>query len=263
MRLLGHKEEDVQVAFLYSFAVANLVVDVLCTWLFYVRRQDVFLQPSKSPSAEGQEGSEEHASLYDLEDVEIVLCADFREDDHGDAGASGFEGSSGGKDGEQNKGGGKARNLNMISAFTHVGGDTLRSLTVLLAAVASSTFDIDTALTDAVAAIVVSVTIVVAVLPLMYSLGVSLGEYKRHFLAAKTPTKESYRGLATVSEDDQQPHSPAWMNGDEGKECGEGLRQSTGGDEDRGNAGVSALGSGPAAPSEDLKPEDEEDSVTL
>lgn len=201
LRLLGHKEEDVNVTYLYSFAVANLVVDVICTWLFYVRRQDVFLQPSKSEHGkDGSHGDDTSMGMYDMEDVEIVLCADYNESDQKDFSCD----SSGGKEGNDNQL--KTKNLNMISAFTHVGGDTLRSFTVLLAAMVSSTFEIDATLTDAVAAIVVSVTIVVAVMPLMYSLGVTIMEYKRRFMADKT-TNENYRGLKTESEDESSSHA--------------------------------------------------------
>jgi hypothetical protein len=215
LRLLGHKEEDVNVTYLYSFAVANLIVDVICTWLFYVRRQDVFLQPSKAAEHHDKEGESGHSEdtsmgMYDLEDVEIVLCAEYNDSDH-KGGGGGFANSSGHDGDHDNQS--KTKNLNMISAFTHVGGDTLRSFTVLLAAMVSSTFDIDPTLTDAVAAIVVSVTIVVAVIPLVYSLGISIGEYKRRFLAVKT--KENYRGVKTESEDDHNSSSHALVHDEE------------------------------------------------
>jgi Co/Zn/Cd efflux system component len=199
LRLLGHKEEDVDVTYLYSFAVANLVVDVICTWLFYVRRQDVFLQPSKvEPGKEGEHGDDTSMGMYDLEDVEIVLCADYNDDSEQKDFSFDGKGNSAHLL--------KTKNLNMISAFTHVGGDTLRSFTVLLAAMVSSTFDIDATLTDAVAAIVVSVTIVVAVMPLMYSLGVTILDYKVRFKAAKENNK-NYRGLKTESEDESSTHA--------------------------------------------------------
>ena len=196
LRLLGHKKEDVNIVFLYSFAVANLVVDVVCTWLFYIRRQDVFLQPSKMNCDRKDEGTADDTSMemYDIEDVEIVLCSDYSDDE--DSGLSNNIGE--GADDENQL---KSKNLNMISAFTHVGGDTLRSFTVLFAAVISSTFDVNPTLADAIAAIVVSVTIVVAVLPLMYSLGISILEHKNRFFGRKNH-KENYKGLKTESEDD-------------------------------------------------------------
>lgn len=57
-------------------------------------------------------------------------------------------------------------NLNMISALTHVGGDTLRTTSVFVAAVISTAFHQDSSKCDAWAAVVVSFTIVCAVIPL-------------------------------------------------------------------------------------------------
>lgn len=58
-------------------------------------------------------------------------------------------------------------NLNMASALTHVGGDTLRTTAVFVAAVVSSTTNVNSALCDAWAAIVVTVSIVFLVIPLV------------------------------------------------------------------------------------------------
>lgn len=57
-------------------------------------------------------------------------------------------------------------NLNMMSAFTHVGSDTMRTLSVFVAAVIASTTGYSGNLCDAWAAVVVSVTIFAAVIPL-------------------------------------------------------------------------------------------------
>lgn len=57
-------------------------------------------------------------------------------------------------------------NLNMLSAFTHVGSDTMRTLSVFVAAVIASTTGYSGNLCDAWAAVVVSVTIFAAVIPL-------------------------------------------------------------------------------------------------
>jgi Co/Zn/Cd efflux system component len=66
-------------------------------------------------------------------------------------------------------------NLNMISALTHVGSDTLRTTSVFVAAVVSFACHQDPSLCDAWAAIAVSLTIVFAVVPL-------ITEIKRHFI---------------------------------------------------------------------------------
>ena len=71
---------------------------------------------------------------------------------------------------------------------------------MLLAATLSSSFSIDPTITDAVAAIVVSVTIVIAVLPLMYSLGMSVVAYRKRCVG-KLKTKENYTGVITEADD--------------------------------------------------------------
>lgn len=57
-------------------------------------------------------------------------------------------------------------NLNMISALTHVGSDTMRTTSVFVAAVVSSAGHQDGSLCDAWAAVVVTCTILLAVIPL-------------------------------------------------------------------------------------------------
>lgn len=57
-------------------------------------------------------------------------------------------------------------NLNMLSALTHVGSDTMRTLSVFIAAVIASSTGYSGNLCDAWAAVVVSITIFGAVIPL-------------------------------------------------------------------------------------------------
>jgi Co/Zn/Cd efflux system component len=75
-----------------------------------------------------------------------------------------FAFSTDGLDEERAKG---TKNLNMISALTHVGGDTLRTLSVFIAAVIATTSSVNSALCDAWASVVVSFTICCAVIPLI------------------------------------------------------------------------------------------------
>ena len=66
-------------------------------------------------------------------------------------------------------GGGESQhgmNLNMASALTHISGDTLRTAAVFIAAVVSSTTSVSSAVCDAWAAIVVTVTIIFLIVPL-------------------------------------------------------------------------------------------------
>lgn len=58
-------------------------------------------------------------------------------------------------------------NLNMLSAVVHVGGDTLRTFAIFGAALFSSTTNFPSALCDAWAAVIVTVTVVFLVIPLI------------------------------------------------------------------------------------------------
>eukprot|EP01031_Cornospumella_fuschlensis_P035254 gene35254-42709_t len=57
-------------------------------------------------------------------------------------------------------------NLNMVSALTHIGGDTLRTFSVFAAAIVSSVGKQDSSVCDAYAAVVVTFTIFLAIMPL-------------------------------------------------------------------------------------------------
>lgn len=125
---------NVDVSFLFAFASVNFVIDAVSALLFYVRRKDVL--------------TNEHILL-----------------DNGEAGTLALP------EGEQ------ARikhdltlpllpNLNMISALTHVGSDTLRTLSVFGAAIIATAGQQNSSLCDAWAAVVVTSTIVMAVVPL-------------------------------------------------------------------------------------------------
>ncbi len=69
-------------------------------------------------------------------------------------------------------------NMNMCSAYTHVFADTLRSLAVMIAALLSVFAGYDGDLVDAVAALVVSVIIVVSLFPLLSGLRRTMGTYR-------------------------------------------------------------------------------------
>lgn len=60
----------------------------------------------------------------------------------------------------------RSANINMFSAFTHVGCDTLRTVAIFVAAIVSSSTGAKSSLCDAWAAIVVSITIFIAIIPL-------------------------------------------------------------------------------------------------
>ncbi len=94
------------VVFLFAFAAGNALVDVICVVLFFLRRGDVL-----------------KAQNNDLSDVNEPLL---KEEENGP------------ETQEQvppERSTGSHINLNMASALTHVGGDTLRTASVFFAAV--------------------------------------------------------------------------------------------------------------------------------
>lgn len=139
--------DGVDVFFLYFFSLLNLVLDVYCVIMFYTRGKEVFYESPPIPqlsldTSVHSDGSEEFGHL---------------DDD--------FDGAAQLDNGE------RTRNLNMISAFTHIGGDSLRTASVFVAAIFSSTAGINADICDAWAAIAVSGTIIVVVIPLVIDIG--------------------------------------------------------------------------------------------
>lgn len=70
-------------------------------------------------------------------------------------------------------------NLNMCSALTHLGGDTLRTSSVFIAAIVAASSRAPVNLCDAWAAVVVSITTVVLVIPLIYHIYVAASAHYR------------------------------------------------------------------------------------
>ena len=127
-------DDDVNIYFLFGFASANFLVDLISASIFYLRRNNIFL------------------TFTDPDDIDEILIAD-----ESNSSSNRLTESTSRK---------STANLNMISAFTHVGGDTLRTIAVFIAAVVSATSNIAGSLTDAWAAVIVSITIVACVVPL-------------------------------------------------------------------------------------------------
>jgi len=144
-------DDDVNVYFLYGFASANMIVDLISTLMFYIRRNEVFLDPSPL-----------------LADVDISYSIAPKDDDD-EAGLKASEMSTKSYNTSM-KSTKSVKNLNMISAFTHVGGDTMRTIAVFIAAVVADTTSVAGSVCDAWAAVIVSITIFGCVVPLSYEI---------------------------------------------------------------------------------------------
>jgi len=126
----GGGDDDVNVYFLWAFSVANFFVDLFSSLMFYMRGKDALIATNPN-----------HAPLR-------TFSLDRRSMDMGKRPLIPLP------------------NLNMLSALTHVGGDSLRTLSVFMAALISTAFNQDGTLCDAWASIVVSISIVICVIPL-------------------------------------------------------------------------------------------------
>ena len=130
------KHESVNIFFLYGFSFVNILVDALSSYMFFRNgEEDVFL------SYKTQRRISSYNSLTEEMDVENgngTLPTEVRK-----------------------------ANLNMISAFTHLTGDSMRTSSVIVAALISTIAKIPSDICDAYAAIVVTITITFIVVPLM------------------------------------------------------------------------------------------------
>ena len=123
-------DDDVDVLYLYLFASGNLVIDIISYYLFHKNWNTVF----------NDEAMQKRNSIVNRsESLELKVSVDSTD----------------------------RKNVNMMSAFTHVGGDTLRTTSVFIAAIIATTGVASGELCDAWAANVVTVTIICMVIPLL------------------------------------------------------------------------------------------------
>jgi len=146
----GSEADDVGIYFLYGFASANFVVDLISTMMFYIRRNEVFFDISKS----GEVEQVDDVNSNNIDDEAGLKANDMSTKSHNTS----------------TKSTKSVKNLNMISAFTHVGGDTLRTIAVFIAAVVADTTSVAGSVCDAWAAVIVSITIFGCVVPLSYEI---------------------------------------------------------------------------------------------
>lgn len=132
MILLAKKSAaHVDTTLMYIFASINFIVDAICTAMFHVRGKEIFHSAEQAPMA----------SLSDSPEK---------------------------PNGEQPSR--LKKNLNMISAFFHIGGDTLRTIAIFLAALAASITNKSSSYCDAWAAIVVSITVLFLAVPMLFEI---------------------------------------------------------------------------------------------
>eukprot|EP00607_Mallomonas_marina_P010207 CAMPEP_0182422336 /NCGR_PEP_ID=MMETSP1167-20130531/7988_1 /TAXON_ID=2988 /ORGANISM="Mallomonas Sp, Strain CCMP3275" /LENGTH=277 /DNA_ID=CAMNT_0024600303 /DNA_START=282 /DNA_END=1115 /DNA_ORIENTATION=+ len=133
----NQEEENVDVLFLYGFSSANFVVDMVCTAVVLYRGKEIMYHSNDQHSLITRVNSSSSITEPSADPSELSA--------------------------EDNK---PKRNLNMISAITHVGGDTLRTSSMFIAALVSTITGVAGDIVDAWAAIIVTITIITIILPL-------------------------------------------------------------------------------------------------
>lgn len=151
-------DEQVNVLFLYGFAGANLMVDLLSAFMFYKKGESVFHDPNDVMYIRKRSTSISKSIDRTRSQSETGPLAATLPFLHG--------GHTHSTD-KADKNDPIKRNLNMISAFTHVWCDTLRTMSVFVAAIVATTTTIPSTLCDAWASIVVSITIFLCIIPLL------------------------------------------------------------------------------------------------
>jgi Co/Zn/Cd efflux system component len=147
------KINDVNVNYMYAFSSVNLGIDVFCSGMFLIKGKDAFYEPKAPIPLISLD-----TNIDDSDSEFGHLEEDLDEDYYKQTQLS-----------EANS----KKNLNMISAFTHVGGDTIRTISMLTAATVSSSAHVDADICDAWAAVVVSVTIMALLIPLAIDIGIA------------------------------------------------------------------------------------------
>lgn len=187
-------EDDVSVPIMLAFSGANLLLDVFNVVCFARSGHSFGLQSVR-------DGNEEiRSSMKGLKEKETtalvespVNSGDAANDDdemengkaNNNNGYGSFVSSSSSSSSSQREQKSVVMNLNMCSAWTHVCADTLRSISVLVAAAIATVFpSIPGDLSDSVAAIAVSIIILVSLGPLIQGLvitAIQLYRFKRDF----------------------------------------------------------------------------------
>lgn len=137
------QHEEVNIYFLFGFSIVNAIIDIISSYSFWRNGgHDVFISYQSQKTTTSYRGLEEDVELRESNSIgeqkydNSVTLTDSKVD------------------------------LNMLSAFTHLAGDSLRTISVFIAALVSMISGISSQKCDAWAAVFVTFTIFAMVLPL-------------------------------------------------------------------------------------------------
>lgn len=198
------EDDSVDVNVMYGFAAVNFVIDLLASMMFYCNLDTALYSTSNDDTTalntEGLELSQIKSKEAAIEE-KSYLSFSYKENEErlGDVETSqaviGDSAATENEEVEEEGRVGKKCNLNMLSALSHVGADTLRTFAIFVGAAVGSS-GIDSAVADAWAAIVCSLTIMITILPLYSELYTSI---KEHF---STVPEEQYDAVADAGTED-------------------------------------------------------------
>lgn len=171
IKVLYDKEritDTVNIVYLYIFSGINIIVDILCITMFFLRRKDIFIEkkvnllPQLSLDDSIHSQNSEFGQLHD-EDTED----EFYGIAHDNTPTVNDKINRLNNDILIIK---DKKNLNMVSAFAHIGGDSLRTVSVLIAAGVSTWTGASIDICDAWGAIAVSALVLLIMVPLIFDL---------------------------------------------------------------------------------------------
>ena len=169
--------DTVDVGYMYFFSILNGIIDVVCVWAFSSQGVKVFYDRDNNRKEDTIEGNTEmrptratRATRGKDFDESRSLLGDEEQDGHEEAGVGGGAASTGTVTGGAPSKRGRVgsfeaygqKNMVMITAASHVGGDTVRTLAVFAAAGYSSWSGTHADICDAWAAILSCITILIA-----------------------------------------------------------------------------------------------------
>jgi Co/Zn/Cd efflux system component len=215
---------EVSIVFLFAFSTGNFIVDVLSSVMFYLRGSDGFKHYAQvlllSDSSEKREqlndqlpvkepglrhySIDERTERFIIESEEALHSYQMEHDKQNRVPTTRAPRLASHREDKSNDPIGSAvrkirHNLNMLSAFTHVGSDTLRTMSVFIAAMIATFSGYSGNLCDAWAAVVVSLTICFAVMPLLSEI----------YRAATHPLDDMGREIVRVSAAASIPAPPS------------------------------------------------------
>lgn len=123
--------KDVSVTILFAYASVNMLIDLISNFLF-IRKQNQTFYVKTARIAHPHLIADDHSAVESITNPPKQIST----------------------------------NMNMLSAFAHITGDTLRTLAVFAAAIMASTTRIPASLCDAWAAVLVTITIIGLLIPL-------------------------------------------------------------------------------------------------